>query len=489
MKHNSSNTGIISNLIWKFSERMLAQIVTFTVSIILARLLLPGDYGVIAMVLVFISIADVLVTSGLGDALIQKKDADNVDFSSVFYFNIGVSIVLYLVLFFIAPYVANYYDYEILTPVLRIMSLRLIIAGISIAQQAYVSKHMMFKRFFWSTLFGTVLSAVVGIWMAYNGFGVWALVAQYMIYSVVNTLVLWITVNWRPELKYSWPRIVSLLKYGWKILFEALSNTIDTQIRNLVIGKVYSAGDLGYYTKAQQFPSLLITNISSSISAVLFPAMSLHQDDKAQLLTMLRKAVVLSTYLLFPMLAGLAIIAEPLVSVLLTDKWIACVPLMQIFCLTYAATIGMIPRHQALNATGRSDVYMYEHMFARIVGLILLLCVFRISVMAIAVSSIAGTIILAITVMYTSKKYNNYLYKDQIVDVLPIIGLCTCMGVPVYFIQYINMSDLRVLCIQIVSGIMIYAGLSVIFKPNGYRLTLQYLVPLFKKFRRKEYDV
>lgn len=486
MKHETINTVIITNLIWKFSERMLAQIVSFVVSIVLARLLLPADYGVISMVLVFISIADVFVSSGFGNALIQKKDADNLDFSSVFYFNICFSTVLYLILFFIAPYIAQYYNYEILTSVIRIMSLRIIVAGINSIQHAYVSRHMMFKRFFWATLFGTLLSGVVGIFMADRGYGVWALVAQYMTISVVDTMVLWVTVRWRPDLIYSWVRLKELLKYGWKILFEGLSNTIFEQIRSLVIGKVYSAGDLGYYTKAQQFPSLLITNISASISAVLFPVMSLHQDDKEHVVNLLRKAVILSTYVLFPMLTGLAIIARPLVSVLLTDKWIACVPYLQIFCFTNAAGIGLIPRHQALNATGRSDIFMNEHIFARIVGFIMLIFVFRISVLAIAVSGIVGSSILTLTVMYTSKKYNNYRYKDQITDIFPIVGLCVCMGVPIYFIQNFNISNFEILCIQTVFGVIIYMGLSVLFKPNGYQLTLQYLVPLLKKSRRKK---
>jgi len=295
---------------------------------------------------------------------------------------------------------------------------------------------------------------------------------------------LWFTVKWRPSLSFSGSKLIELISYGWKILFEGVFNTIVGQLRNLIIGKVYTPGDLGYYTKAQQFPRLLVDNISVSISSVLFPAMSLEQDDEQRVKTMLRKAVVLSSYLLFPMLMGLAVVAEPLVTILLTDKWLNCVPYMQIFCYTNAAIIGMIPRHQALNATGRSDVFMYEHIFARAVGIALLICVYKISVMAIALSGIASSIILSLTVMYTSKRFNHYDYKEQIADVLPIVILSVCMGAPVYLIQYMGMNSFLTLLIQVLLGVTIYTGLSVAFKPEGYKLAKIYATDILGKIRR-----
>ncbi len=479
----SNDKSILVNLIWKFSERVLAQLVTFIVSIVLARLLLPDDYGVIAMTLVFITVADVFVTSGFGNALIQKKDADNIDFSSVFYFNIGFSLPMYLLLVAAAPYIAEYYNYPIIDPVLKIMGIRVIFSGINSVQQAYVSRNMIFKKFFWSTFFGTIMSGIVGVVMAYMGFGVWALVAQYMTNSIINTLVLWFAVRWRPDLSFSVLRLKGLISYGWKILFEGVSNTIVGELRNLIIGKVYTPGDLGFYTKAQQFPRLLVDNISVSISSVLFPAMSLEQDDEQRVKTMLRKSIVQSSYLLFPMLMGLAVVAKPLVTILLTEKWLDCVPYMQIFCYTNAAIIGMIPRHQALNATGRSDVFMYEHIFARAVGIALLISVYKISVMAIALSGIASSIILSLTVMYTSKRFNHYGYKEQIADVLPIVILSVCMGAPVFFVQYLGMNDFFTLLTQVLLGVTIYTGLSVVFKPEGYKLTKIYAIALLGKIR------
>jgi len=482
-----NNKSILKNLIWKYAERILAQIVTLVVSVVLARLLMPDDYGAISMVMVFITIAQVFVTGGFGNALIQKKDADILDFSSVFYFNMVFSVLIYIIIFFFAPYIAGYYDYPILVPVLRVLSIGIIIAGVNSVQHAYVSKHMMFKRFFVSSLFGTIISGVLGISLAYKGLGLWALVAQHMTNSAIDTLVLWFTVRWRPILSFSWVRIKGLLSYGSKILFEALSTTIIGQLRNLIIGKVYTSSDLGLYTKAQQIPHLLITNISQSMSSVLFPAMSLQQDDELYVKSLLRKAVVMSSYILFPMLTGLAVVSKPLVTLLLTEKWLESVPYMQIFCFTYAATIGMIPRHQALKAIGRSDVFMQEHIVVRVVGIILLISVFRISVMAIALSGIASSIILTLTVMYTSKRFNHYAYKEQIADVLPTLALCVCMGVPVYFIQFIEMSNMFILCIQVVTGVLIFVGLSILFKPKGYKLSLAYVMPIIDKLRKWPY--
>lgn len=486
MTNRKSN--IISNVIWKFAERICAQVVSLVVSIVLARILLPDEYGSIAMVTVFITIANVFVTSGLPNALIQKKDADDTDFSSVFYFNLAFSVVLYIILFFTAPLIASFYETPILSPVIRVMGIRIVIASINSVQHSYVSRHMMFRKYFWSTLFGTVLSGVIGIFLAYRGFGVWALVAQYMINTTVDTIVLWFTVKWRPKLLYSWNRLKGMVKYGWKILFEGLSQTLTTQIRSLIIGKVYTSSDLGYYTKSQQFPQLLVTNISTSISSVLFPAMSAEQDNKDKVKELLRKSVRVTSYVLFPLLTGMAVVGPAMISVILTDKWLDCVPYLQIFCFTQAATVGMIPRHQALNATGRSDVFMYEHIIYRVVALIILILVYKISVMAIALSTIAGSLIMIVTVMFTSKKFSNYKYTEQIKDVLPTLIGCVVMGVPTYLIQLLNLSSWLTLIIQVVVGTTIYILYSYFLKLKEFAFVIGYLKKILSKFKRRHHN-
>ena len=477
---------IISNVIWKFAERILAQLVSLIVSIELARILLPDDYGAITMVSVFITVANVFVTSGIPYALIQKKDADELDFSSCFHFNLGLSVLIYILLFFTAPYIAAFYEIDVLSPVVRVMGLRIIIASINSVQHSYVSRHMMFKKYFWSTLFGTLVSGVVGIWMALKGLGVWALVAQYMTNTVIDTIVLFITVNWRPKLIFSFSRVVTLFRFGWKILFEGLSNTFVGELHKLIIGKVYTEADLAYYGKGQQFPGLIVNNITTAIGSVLFPAMSDEQDNKERVLDILRKSVRTSTYVVFPMLTGLAATAMPFITVVLTDKWIETVPYLQVLCLIYAPTVGMIPRHQAINSIGRSDVFMYEHIIARVISIIVLLFTYKISILAIVLDSLISTTILSLIIAYTSKKFNDYSYKDQLKDILPTLIGCLIMGIPVYFLSYLNLPMLLILIMQVIVGIVIYFAYSKIFKLEELRICVSYLLVLKDKLTKKQ---
>lgn len=471
-KDNSSN--IISNVIWKFAERITAQVISLLVSVILARKLFPEDYGVIGMVTVFITIANAFVTSGFPNALIQKREADTKDFSSVFYFNIALSIGIYLILFFCAPLIARFYSMESLSGIVRVMGLRLIVAGINSVQHAYVSRHMIFRKYFWSTLFGTLLSGVVGLVMAYRGFGVWALVAQYMINTTVDTVVLFITVEWKPTLYFSLERIKPLFSFGWKIFFEGVSTTVFSQLRSLIIGKVYTSSDLGYYSKAQQFPQLIVTNISSAVSSVLFPAMSKEQDDNDRLVAILRESVRITTFIVLPMLTGLAAIAPTFVKAVLTSKWLPCVPYIYVFCFTNTLTIAMIPRHQALNAIGRSDVFMIEHLIGRTISIILLVAMYRISIMALVASGVISSVIQLLIVYYTSWRFSGYRIKDQVLDVLPVFFGCLIIFVPVHLMNGLSLNQWVLLALQIIAGCVIYLLFSLITKSRDLARMYQY---------------
>lgn len=246
----------------------------------------------------------------------------------------------------------------VICPALRVLSLRIVIASVNSVQQAYVSRNMLFKRFFWSTLFGTLLSGVVGIVMAYKGCGIWAIVAQYLTNTCVDTIVLWITVKWRPEKYFSFRNLGELISYGWKILVSGLLDTGYNQLRNLVIGKKYSSADLAQYNKGQQYPQLIVTNVISSISGVLFPAISKCQDDLNNVKNITRRAIKVSSYVMWPLMIGLAVIARPLVIVMLTEKWLPCVPFVWIACFTF----GLYPIHssnqEAIKALGRSDLFL-----------------------------------------------------------------------------------------------------------------------------------
>ena len=375
-----SNNRIISNFIWRFAERCGAQSVSFVVSIVLARLLAPEVYGTIALVTVFTTILDVFVDSGLANALIQKKDVDDIDFSSVFYFNIFTCLILYAGVFFAAPFIASFYSDIELVPVIRVLSFTIVISGVKNVQQAYVSRTLQFKRFFFATLGGTIVAAIVGIIMAYTGYGVWALVAQQILNTTVDTIILWITVKWRPKAVFSFSRLKKLVSYGWKLLVSALLATLYHNIFQLIIGKKYSSADLAYYNKGDRFPNIIVTNVNSSIDSVLLPVMSNEQDDAVRVKEMTRRAIKTSTFIMAPLLMGLAATADSLVYILLTAKWLPCVFYLRIFCVTYMFYPIHTANLNAIKALGRSDMFLKLEIIKKVVGLVLLALTVGISV-------------------------------------------------------------------------------------------------------------
>lgn len=474
---NTRQRKVLSGLFWIFSERITAQLVSLLVSIILARLLTPDDYGTVTLVTVFITIANVFVSCGLGNALIQKKDADNLDFSSVFYINIAVSVLLYAVLFFAAPYIAEFYGMPILNPVLRVLGIRIPVAAVNSVQHAYVSRNMLFKKFFWSTLFGTVLSGIVGIIMAYKGFGVWALVAQYMTNTCIDTVVLWFTVKWRPVLSCSAERAKPLVKYGWKLLVSALLDTGYTQIRSLLIGKIYTSEDLAFYNQGEKYPHVLSVNINSSIGGVLFPAMSQFQSDKNKIKEITRRSIQVCSYAIWPMMVGIAVIAEPLIRLLLTDKWLPCVPFLRIFCFIY----GLWPIHtanlQAINAMGRSDIFLKLEIVKKILGITVLVISIPLGTLAIAEGLIITGVISSFINAFPNVKLLGYLFKEQLSDLLSPFVLSAVMAAVIFPVSKTGLNDIAVISIQVVCGAAVYLIGSVISKQKG----LMYILNLLKK--------
>lgn len=474
----------IYNFIWRLAERCGAQGVSFIVSIILARILAPEDYGIIALVTVFTNIFGVFVDSGLGSALIQKKNADELDFSSVFYFNVIWCLFLYAVLFVSAPFIGFFYNKPELVPVVRTLGIVLIISGIKNVQQAYVSKTMQFKKFFFATLGGTVGAAILGIWMAYNGYGVWALVVQQIFNTFVDTVILWCCVKWKPKRMFSFQRLKRLFSYGWKLLVSSLLDTLYNDLRSLIIGKWYSAEDLAFYSKGQSWPSIVIMNVNSSISSILFPIMSEEQEDRVRLKKLTRKSIMVSTFTMAPLMMGIFFTAVPLTRLILTEKWLPSVPYLRIFCITYM----FYPIHTAnlssIKAMGRSDLFLKLEVVKKIVGLVVLLTTMRFGVMAMAYSllftSVAGQIINS----WPNKKLMNYSYLEQIKDILPGILLSIFMGVCVSAIQFCNFNDLVTLCIQVAVGAVIYIGGAKILKLEAFETIWEVVSPMIKLHKR-----
>lgn len=479
-----NNKSVFSNFIWRFAERCCAQLVTFLVSIVLARILMPKDYGTVALASVFITIMQVFVDSGLSTALIQKKDADDLDFSSVFYFNFGVCIILYLIMFFAAPFIASFYKLPELTPVVRVISLTIVISGVKGVQQSFVSRNMLFKRFFYATLGGTIFSAFLGITMAYAGFGVWAIVAQQLSNTTIDTLILWITVKWRPKFIFSWDRLKGLLKFGWKLLCSALLDTGYNNLRNLLIGKIYSSSDLAFYNQGDKFPKLIVTNINTSIDSVLLPAMSKEQDDKERVKNMTRRSIMISCYIMAPLMIGLACCASNVVTIVLTEKWLPCVFFLQIFCITYMFWPIHTANLNAINAMGRSDLFLKLEIWKKVIGMILLLSTMFISVKAMVYSLLISTLASMIINSWPNKKLLNYSFLEQIKDIFSSILLAVGMGAVVYLIGFLPVPTLPLLLIQVVCGGVIYIVGSAVFRLEPYTYLLGIIKPMIQKRRK-----
>lgn len=479
MAENSNGKKIISGMIWRFGEKITAQLVSFIVSIVLARILMPDDYGVVAIVTIFIAIAEIFVTSGLGTSLIQKKDATKRDFSTIFWCNIVMSVVLYGIVFVIAPIIAGFYKMPVLTPVVRVFALRLPISAINSIQNAYVSRNMDFKKFFFATIIGTIISAVVGIVMALKGFGVWALVGQYLTNSTIDTFVLFITIKWRPTLEFSFKEAKPLVSYGWKILATDLLGTIFNQLNSFVIGKRYSSSDLAYYTQGKRIPDLINTNVGATLTAVLFPAMSLT-DDKEQIKQIRRKSLKMLEYVMFPLMIGMFAVADKMILVLFTDKWLFAVPYVRIACIDAIIAVFGTTLIQELKAIGRSDVTLRLELVKKPLFLITIFIAMQFNVLAVALTLIVNEIIAFLFNVYPVRKYIGFDFKVHFLDAVPSFLMSLAMAIVVYVIGYLITNDIICLLVQMITGVIVYILLSIMLKNDNFL----YIIKMVKSRRK-----
>lgn len=463
---------IFSGFFWKFNEQISSQLVTFIISIVLARILTPKDYGIVALINVFISLADVFVTSGFGSALIQKKDADDVDFSTIFYISEIFSIVVYMFLFFIAPYIADFYNNTDLTVIVRVLALKLPLSAFNAIQQAYVSKKMLFKKIFISTTVSSIISGIVGIIVAYLGYGIWALVVQYILNTIIISIALFVQLDWHPQLKFSWTSGKPLLSYGWKIVATSFIGTFFNQLRTLLLGKMYTPAELAFYNRGQKFPELVSQNIDGTISTVLFPAISEFNDDLSKVKSMIRRSLRISTFIIMPIMFGMAATSKPIILILLTDKWISSVPYMQYLCIAGAFGTISNTNMQAISAIGRSDVLLKLELVKKPLYLILLLIGLRISVLAVAYTMLIYTICSTVMNMSPNRKLLNYKFKEQVSDILPALSLSLIMFLVVDSLTLLNLPMMIIFIIQIVVGIVIYVFLAIIFKLEAWNYLL-----------------
>ena len=475
---------ILGNLIWRFSERCGAQLVAFVVSIILARLLSPDDYGTITLLNVLIAILNIFVDSGLGNALIQKKNADDVDFSTVFYTNIVFCLFLYMGLFVCAPIVANFYGNVELTGMIRVLGITILVSGVKNVQQAYVSRNMLFRKFFFSTLGGTVLSAVFGIFCAYQGLGARALVVQQVTNVFVGTVILWFSVKWRPIKVFSFERLKGLFSYGWKLLVSSLIDTAYNNLRSLIIGKMYSSADLAYYDRGNQFPYFIVANVNTSIDSVLLPSMSSVQDNNERVKSMTRRSIKISVYIMAPLMMGLFATAQSVVEILLTDKWLACVPFLRIFSLTYMFQPIHTANLNAIKAMGRSDLFLKLEIIKKLIGISLLVFTMNHGVMAMAYSLLIGNVLAQIVNAWPNKRLLEYSYLEQLKDIFPSVFLALVMGICVWCIELLGMNVVVTLVLQVCVGVLIYLTGSIILKNDSFYYLWNIIKTIFGKIRK-----
>lgn len=459
---------VISSMIWKLLERFSSQFVSFAISILLARLLLPSDYGIIALIVVFINLATVIIDGGLNTALIQKKDADQTDFSTIFWFCLLVAAVLYILLYLGAGFIAGFYDNEILTPVLRILSIGLILNSFNSIQRAYVARHMLFRKLFFVNSIALIISGATGIIMAMKGFGVWALVGQSLGSSLSCSILMWFTVKWRPTLEFSKERFKSLFDFGWKIFCTNIIISIYENIRSLVIGKVYQPSALAYFDRGKSLPQLVMSNVTTSINSVLLPTFADEQDNKARIKQMMRRSVQVSYLFVCPLLIGFFFTAKEIVLVLLTEKWLPCVPFIQIFCIAFLLMPIQNINMTAIQSLGYSSITLKLEIIKKIVEAIILVVSFLINVYAVAWGIVVYNIICIFINLHPLKKLVNYGIFEQIKDVGPTFIISMIMGVAVFLISYLNINYIVLLLIQIVFGAFLYYSLCKLIRLDSF---------------------
>lgn len=481
-----TKTKVFSSLLWKLMERGGAYGIQFIVMIILARLLLPEDFGLIVLVTTFITIAGIFVQVGFSTALIQKKNADEVDYSSVFYLSLVAATILYILIFFISPYIASFYEEPKLISVLRVLSIMLFFGAINSIQNVLISRTMQFKKLFFSSLWAVVISGSIGITLAYANFGVWALVVQSLTSQLIVTVILWFTVDWRPRLLFSIEKILELLPFSWKLLVSGLIATLSINLQSLIVGKVFSQAMLGFYNRGEQLPKLFVTNIDGSIQSVMFPAMASYQDDKRRMKEIVRRAIVTSSFIIFPLMVGLAVIAEPLVIVLFTEKWLPAVPFVQIFCASYALWPIHTVNLQAINALGRSDIFLKLEIIKSIFGLIILGISIQFGIYMIAFGVFISGIISTFINSYPNLKLLNYSFREQLKDIIPSLLLALIMGIVIYPIHWFGMADILTIIIQITTGIVLYVTLAKLSKLECFTYLVQTMKDMLKHKGKKK---
>lgn len=468
---------IISSLLYKTIERLGVKGFGLLISVVLARMLSPHVFGEIAIITVFINLSQTMNQSGLNTALVQKKNPSEVDYSTVFYITLALSFVFFGLIFVLAPFISDYYGDPALTLPLRVYAATLIFSAFNSVQIAKLQKEMRFKPMMTCNLIATILSGALGIIMAYSGAGLWALIGYYMSNSIFASIAILFVERWYPKLRVSMDSARELFSYGWKILVSGMVCSITADIRSLIIGKRYSTSSLGYYNRGQQFPEVISKTITYSVQSVMLPAMSDVQSETERLKQLLRKSAEIGSFIIIPAMFGLSAVAMPVVKVILSDKWLPCVAFMQCLSIADACIPLMTSNLTVIKASGRSDIYM-KLEFARRAMIISILCIsvfcFR-SVKAIAVGYCISSWLDCALIVLTVKGLLKIPVREQFSWVWKTLLASTVMMLVLLPMSRLQMPAILLLALQLVAGVAIYLGLSVLLKNESVTIIMKML--------------
>lgn len=479
----------VSGAVWKITESVAAKGVSFIVSLILARLLTPGDYGIIAITTIFINLSDVLIDGGFSTALVRKKNVEKCDYNCVFMASLGIACVLYLLIFIGAPYISIYYNTPLLTPVLRVIGLMLFIQAFSATRNAVIQRNMKFKLLFYSNMIGSLISGIVGIIAAVYGLGVWALVIQQLSQQIFVTIILFSKLHWKFEWQFEWNRFRDIFSFSIGVMGAGLLNYIGSSLYNLVIGKKYSVTDLGYSDKGSQLPMQASLYTFSAMSSVLLPTLSSYQEDLPTFKIILRKVVNMTAYLVFPMMIGMAVVSEELIVVLLTDKWLPALRIMQYSCIYYIATPFMLINVQIFYALGHGFLRIKTELIRislLLLGLIIFAFGFRCNISQLAlINSIIAVIITGVTCLEVNKILG-YRISEFIKDVYkPCLSAMLMGGIVLVTNRLVeSLSDYSVLLrlmFDVVIGGLTYFVLSFCLKMEAFVEIKKHIMSIKKK--------
>ncbi|MST78749.1 lipopolysaccharide biosynthesis protein [Prevotella copri] len=485
MVEQSLKSKTVKGLGWSAADNIIKIGITFVVSIILARLLCPDEYGLIGILTIFISVFNFIVDSGFTNALIRKQNATEKDYSTVFYTNLVVSIFMALALFFCAKPISRFFEREELVALTQVMSCIVVINALCIVQKARTTKAIDFKTQTKVTAIASITSGVIGISMAFMGYGVWALVGQQISAQLLTTTFFWIFNRWIPKLIFSWDSFKEMWSFGWKLLVSGLIDTTWKEIYQVVIGKCYAPVTLGLYTRAKQFSDLCSSNLTTVIQRVSYPVLSSIQDDKTRLKTAYKRVIRTTMLPTFVLMLGMAACAKPMILCLIGEKWVECVPMLQIIC-----TFGMLyPLHainlNMLQVQGRTDLFLKLEIIKKIIAIGPLLLGVFVGINWMLVGSFFSSVISYYFNAYYSGPFLNYSIKEQIEDILPSLRVALTMAIPVYAMSFLSINHFILLPLQIMIGAIIVISICETTKLPEYLEIKSIAMPAVNKIIRK----